>query len=197
MTALSQQMQGKMTLVLNDLRHKTLARMTERGERIKNRPAVDDSFKQIQSHQVMQKNDDGATILGAAIGIPGLEGVAESVADVAIELYGDRKATFARPQDDEELSPKQKLKIREENRMDLEVFQNLDDKLNTLNTYIAQGYKLGLDWNGELIPWEEIDTPKQTMKITPEEELGLRADNLNHAPAMNLNRAPTSMSMRA
>lgn len=186
MTQLSQQMQGKMTLVLNELRGKTIARMTEAGERIKKRPALkgDDSFKKVQSHQVMQKNDDGAMILSAAIGVPGLSETADAALDVAEQLYGDRKATHERPQDKMEFTPKQEAKIRDENAQDLAQFQDLDNKLNTLNTYISQGYTFGLDWNGELIPWEQIEDPKHTMKMNPVEEMKLRAEGLDFAPAM-------------
>jgi len=184
MSGLSQQMQGKMTLVLNDLRQKTVARMTEAGERIKKRPALkgDDSFTKVQSHQVMQKNDDGAMILSAAIGIPGLSETADAAMDVAEQLYGDRKATHERPQDKMEFTPKQEAKIRDANAQDLALFEGLGDKLNTLNTYIAQGYTLGLDWNGELIPWEQIEDPKHTMKIDPVEEMKLRAEGLDFIP---------------
>ena len=184
MSGLSQQMQGKMTLVLNDLRQKTVARMTEAGERIKKRPALkgDDSFTKVQFHQVMQKNDDGAMILSAAIGIPGLSETADAAMDVAEQLYGDRKATHERPQDKMEFTPKQEAKIRDANAQDLALFEGLGDKLNTLNTYIAQGYTLGLDWNGELIPWEQIEDPKHTMKIDPVEEMKLRAEGLDFIP---------------
>jgi len=146
MSGLSQQMQGKMTLVLNDLRQKTVARMTEAGERIKKRPALkgDDSFTKVQFHH--------------------------------------RKATHERPQDKMEFTPKQEAKIRDANAQDLALFEGLGDKLNTLNTYIAQGYTLGLDWNGELIPWEQIEDPKHTMKIDPVEEMKLRAEGLDFIP---------------
>jgi len=195
MSALSNQMQGKMTLILNDLRGKTVARMTEAGERIKKRPALkgDDSFKKVQSHQVMQKNDDGAMMLSAAIGIPGLSEGVDAALDIGEQLYGDRKATHARPQDEATYSPKQESMIRDQNAQDLALFEGLDDKLNTLNTYISQGYTLGLDWNGELIPWEQIEGPKHTMKMNPVEEMALRAEALDFMPSMAKKPAPSMM----
>jgi hypothetical protein len=203
MTQLSQQMQEKMTLVLSELRTKTIARMTETGERIRRRPQLqgDDSLQKIQHHPLMVQNDDGATIMNAAIGIPGLSMEMDAALDVAETLYGDRKATYARPQDEVRYTPRQERDIRDKNRMDLALFMDLDDKLNTLNTYIAQGYTLGLDWNGELIPWEELHGPVYTLKtsqVEPDKEFDYAptSANYNFAPAANLPHAPR-MSMRA
>jgi hypothetical protein len=190
MTTLSNQMQAKMTMRLHELRQKTLARMGETGERIKNRPQLkgDNSFSKIKHHPVMQRDDDGAMIMSFAMGIPGLNGMIETVADVALEMYGDRKATHDRPQDRKLYTPKQEASIRDGNRQDLALFMDLDDKLNTLNTYIAQGYTLGLDWNGELIPYDEIDMP--TFK--PQMHKPEMATNYDFAPTFHKPRPPAA-----
>jgi len=199
MSNLSQQMQEKMTLRLHELRQKTMARMGEAGERIRKRPQLKDdkSLKTIQHHPLMVQNDDGAMIMSAAIGIPGLDATTDAAIDVAEQLYSDRKAAHARPQDDEDYSPTQARDIRIANQQDLALFQDLDDKLNTLNTYIAQGYTLGLNWNGELVPYEDMKSPAFTMKLDPVEEMKARAEGLDYLPRPQQKAAAHKMTLGA
>lgn len=159
MSTLSQQMHQRMTLRLSELRQQVLGQMVVTGERIKKRPAVDDSYSQIKSHAVMQKNDDGATVLGFVVGVPGLNETMNATVDVATEIYGDRKAVHERPQDQKPLSAKQERQIRDLNRMDLKLFKDLDEKLELLSTAMSCGHHWGyIDKTGEL---QMLETPVQ------------------------------------
>lgn len=146
MTALTNQMQDKMTIRLNELRQKVIGQMTSTGERIKKRPSLpgDEALQKVSNHDVMKQDDDGFQVLSAAIGLPGLGETAGTMVDVGIDLYADRKATRERPQDRIELSPKQERQIREQNAADLHIFMELDEKLTFLNSAIASGDVVGL-----------------------------------------------------
>lgn len=190
MTALANQMQEKMTVRLNELRGKVIGQMTSTGERIKSRPAVkgDDSFQKIQTHQVMQKNDDGATILGAVIGVPGLDPIVEAAVDVAIDAFSDRKATRERPQDLIALSPKQEAQIREKNEDDMKLFQALDEKLNFLNSAISCGNTWAMidTITNDIQIIEGIGTPKHVMGKKPEQPT---EEHISYIASIEANRA--------
>ena len=189
MTALSHQMQARMTVRLNELRGKVMTQMKGAGERIKSRPSLpgDKSLEKVSNHLIMKQNDDGATILGAAIGIPGLDGIAETAIDVATELYGDRKAVHERPQDRTALSPKAEACIRDQNEQDLKLFQSLDEKLNFLDSAISCGSVWAMidTQTDELFIIDDIETPKYIMDKKPE----ISEEGLSFFASLQANRA--------
>tara|TARA_B100001750_G_C15515388_1_gene606712 strand:+ start:731 stop:1318 length:588 start_codon:yes stop_codon:yes gene_type:complete len=189
MTALSNQMHEKMTVRLNELRGKVITKMTGTGERIKSRPSLpgDNALKEISTHQVMQRNDDGATILGAAIGIPGLDPIVEAAIDVGTDMFADRKAVHERPQDKMTLTPKQQRQIREKNDEDLKVFQALDENLNFLNTAMSCGNIWAMidPQTNDIQVIEGMDTPKHVMTANNEPS----EEHINHIAVMSANKA--------
>lgn len=195
--ALNTEMQAKMTMRLTELRNRIMSKMTSAGERIMARPQLkgDDSLSKIQSHQVMQKNEDGAMIVGFSMGVPGLSGAAETMADVAIELYGDRRATHMRPQDDMEYSMKSEAQIREDNERDLALFMNLNYKLDIVTGALASGSLWALlDQNtGELNILDQdctISAPKPEHAKTQKYGIAFGMDHIPAAHRMAANNAP-------
>ena len=195
--ALNSQMQAKMTMRLTELRGRIMSQMTAAGERIQQRPQLegDNTWSKIQSHQVMQKNEDGAMVIGFAMGVPGLSGAMETVTDVALELYGDRRATYMRPQDDKEYSVKAEAQIREDNDRDYTLFMNLNTKLDIVNGALASGNIWALldKDTGDLNILDQdctISAPKPEYAKTKDYGFSYGMDHIPAAHRMAANNAP-------
>ncbi len=145
MTALSNQMQEKMTLCLNQLRQEVITKMQGAGERIKQRPAVkgDDSLRQVSGHPVMQDDGMGDLLTTALSPVPGLSDIVEAGIDIATTTYDEMNAG-KRPQDEVELSPRQEAQIRVANEIDVRQFHSLQVKLFELEGALASGCVYGM-----------------------------------------------------
>ncbi|PCI00796.1 MAG: hypothetical protein COB76_02745 [Alphaproteobacteria bacterium] len=171
------QLQAQMTVSLNELRAKTATQMIEALDRIEQRPRIkgDGALPTLAGDSRLNRDTSGGMLIGAAMGIPGLSGMTEAAIDIGAELFGSRKATRARPQDNNVLSIKEMATIRDKNKQDIQLFASLGEKLNLLDTYISSGYSKGSFMGGALLPIE--NGPEQEYK--PSENNQKLAHNQN------------------
>lgn len=181
MSNLSNQMQQRMNNQLTGMRVDQMignikSKMVATGERIEKRPVLegDNSLEQTRNNDVMVQSRDssGATIIGAAAGVPGLSNVADAAMTVGEEMASNRNSTFERPQDSIEFTPKQEADIKDSNKQDLQLFNSLDAQLLQLQSFQSCGVThIRIDTQQNTIfPWEETGTPSHKRKLTPEEE---------------------------
>lgn len=200
MTALANQMQAAMNerftiKRLDVMMQQVKGAMIDAANRIEKRPSLKgcDALAKTQSHPLIQQNkdDSGFNMMQMAVGGGSLLSAA---ADVATDMYANRKETFARPQDFKPLTPKQELSIRESNKNDLAIFFNMEQKLMELAAYQSCGIKdIRIDrQTNSIYPWEEMGTPKFNKKLTPEEIAALEKSALQFA---NSPRAPVKLAM--
>lgn len=171
------QLQAQMTVTLNEIRGKIAGEMINIYEEMESRPRLkgDKSLPSLAGDKRLHRDDSGSIILSAAMGVPGMSQIMNTVMDVGLELYGSRKSTFARPQDKKPLSIKQIATIREKNRQSVAILASLGEKLDLLDTYIASGYAKGVIVNGSLLPLEK----EAEMALKAKDKPSTRHDNEN------------------
>ena len=177
------QLQAQMRVCLNDLAAQTRAKMIDVLERMERRPRIpgDKPLPTIGQDSRLSKDESGSIIMSSAIGVPGMSSTMDAMIDVGVELYDSRKAAFARPQDKNVLSDKQKATIRDKNRQDLAVYASLGEKLNLLDCHISCGETVGFfDPNGSL----KVPTAEQAQALTLEEKYKPDNQNNNKAAAV-------------
>jgi hypothetical protein len=127
----------------------------------------------------LNRDEDGMTVAGAVMGVPGVSGVAETVMDVGMELYGSRKATYERPQDDSPLSFREIRAIQDLNNRDIHEFSKLSTELDMIDVYLASGYKNAAMLQGSLQPIEDTSPAFKYKPDSADTEFA----NFNYAPS--------------
>lgn len=200
MSTLTNQMQAAMNerftvKRLDTIIHNVKGAMIDAAKRIEKRPSLKgcDALEKTQTHPLIKQNKDdgGFNLMQMAVGGGSFLSAA---ADVATDMYANRKATQVRLQDFEPLTPKQELSIREANKNDLEIFFNMEQKLLELAAYQSCGVtdiRIDRDSN-KIYPWEELATPKFNKKLSPEEIAALEKSALQFA---NSPHAPMKLAM--
>lgn len=180
---------------LDTMLHNVKGAMIDAANRIEKRPSLKgcDALEKTQTHSLIiaNKDDSGFNMMQIAVGGGSLLSAA---ADVAVDAYANRKETMVRMQDFEKLTPKQEMKIREDNKNDLEIFFNMEQKLMELEAFQSCGVKdirIDRDTNA-IFPWEELASPKFNKKLSPDEMAALEQTVLQFT---NSPRAPMKMAM--
>ena len=159
MTVLNEQMQGAMDAHFSNIRIDTMiekvqGHMLQVAEDIRIRPSFDgcDALEKTQNHSLVKRNkdDSGFKLMEMASGGGSL--ISMAVGE-AVDVYSNRKATQARPQDKKKYSAKQEAAIRDKNCQSLTLFQNLNERLNTLQAFKSCGVtRVDIKQNDELRP---------------------------------------------
>lgn len=145
---MANQMQSRMDDLMTGIRLESALKLVQvqmlaAAERIEKRPALKgcDALKRTQSHTLVQNSKDAgpSIMVSAAIGTPGLTDTADAAMDAAEQLYSDGKTGRARVQDRRELTPKQEAQYRDDNKNDLALFLNLENKMLALQAFASCG----------------------------------------------------------
>jgi len=170
------QLQAQMTVCLDTLRGQIASKMIHTLDEMGKRPKIQgsDDLPSVSSDSRLNRNEDGMTMIGATMGVPGLSGTMETVADVGVELWDSRK--MKRPQDDNILSFREIRSIQEQNERDMAVYAQLGEELDLLDVYLASGHTHGMHIKGDLQPLENREPSAYDKK--PDEKFA----NLNREP---------------
>jgi len=168
-----------------------LGGMLDASARIEDRPSLDGckALEKTQSHGLVKasKSNDGFNLMGMALGGGGL---LETIADVALDSFVNRKSTRARPQDKQKLKPKNEAKIRAANNDDLGLFFQkerrvfaMEQRLLELKAFQScKVENVRIDAKADKIyPWEDL-APKYNMKLTKDEVLAHDNETLAFQP---------------
>lgn len=182
------------TLRVDGMIEQVERQMISTAETIEKRPSVDgcDALKKTQNNSVVKRNKDDSGFQLMQMATAG-GSTASMAADMAVDSYANRKATRARPQDKMQLSQKQKNEIKIANQTDLRLFQNLEQRLLTLQAFQSCGVtnvRLNKKTD-QIIPLDEMTTPEFNKKLTPDEQQELaKTLNFSNSPS-----APPKMVM--
>jgi hypothetical protein len=183
------------TLRIDAMIEQVERQMIAAADRIEKRPSLDgcDALKKVSSNGLVQRNkdDSGFQMMQMATGGGSM---ISAIGDVALDAYGSRKATQARPQDTAKLSPKQQGKVKSDNQADLRLFFAMEQRALQLYSFKSCGVEhVKLDRKADKIfPWEEITKPEFNRKLSAEEQLEL-AETLKFANTPK--SAPMKMAM--
>jgi hypothetical protein len=146
-------MQEQMTVCLNELASQVTSKMAAVHDELDARPRIkgDDPIPSLSSFGV-NRDDSGAMLVSSAMGIPGMSETMNAAMDIGAELYGSRKATRARPQDEKPLSIKEMCAIRSKNKQDLMTLHDLERKKLMIDSCLSTGHTRAAIVNGELLP---------------------------------------------
>ena len=176
MTALSSQMQQKMNehftvARIDTLITKTKAIIVNAAQEIERRPSLKgcNALAETSRHPVViaNKDESSATLMSIAAPIPGLSEFQEAIVNVTEDRISNRKSVHSRPQDLKRYTPKQEREIREEIAKYLAMFRQADEKLQELEAFKSCNIEsVYIDSkNDRLIPVDEMEMPKYTMKM--------------------------------
>lgn len=148
------QLQAQMTVCLDTLRGQIASKMIHTLDEMGKRPRIQgaDDLPSVSSDSRLNRNEDGMSIIGATMGIPGLSDTMEAAVDAGVELWDSRKAS--RPQDEQVLSFREIRSIQEQNDKDMAVYAQLGEQLDLLDVYLASGHTHGMNIKGDLQPLE-------------------------------------------
>ena len=175
-------LQTKLTESLENLRRRAAVELVEVYEAYGKLPRLEGekNTPTLAGERRVSKDDGAFTLLSSMIGIPGLSEMANFAADVALDMFGNRKATRMRPQDTKPYNAKQQAYIKDKKAQLIKQLQKLAEKIDLVDAMMSCGHKTAAIINGKLIPLEEA----ASMVMKPSERFKAQHKPNANGPAM-------------